>query len=60
MVRNCSCGGKLMRTDVRKVYDRRSPIGYYVQDTDNLVAHWECMKCFKAYTQRKRQPAKKR
>ena len=56
MNHNCKCGGRLLRSDLIKVYDKRSPIGYYIQDSDKLIAHFKCNKCGKEYQQRKRQP----
>lgn len=58
MNHNCKCGGRLLRSDLIKIHDRKSPVGYYIQDSDKLVAHWRCEKCNKEYTQRKRQPKK--
>lgn len=55
MNHNCKCGGRLLRSDLKRVSSKDSPIGYFIQDTDPITAHFRCNKCGKEYKQRKRQ-----
>lgn len=57
MTRNCKCGGKLHRTDIRLdiIASRRYGRPLY-NDLDTKSAHWQCDKCGDMFMQGKRQP----
>lgn len=52
---NCHCGGRLSRTDIKLTSDPNTKRVLYV-DTDPLVAHWRCDRCWRVTEQRKRLP----
>jgi hypothetical protein len=57
MTRDCKCGGKLHRTDIR--LDRIASGRYgrpIFTDQDAINAHWQCDKCGVMFMQGKRQP----
>lgn len=53
MTKNCSCGGRLQRTDIRAVYDNKLKRTLW-EDTDPIKANFKCDNCGQVRTQRKR------
>lgn len=54
MNRNCKCGGRFQRSDLKRVFLADGRTGF--ADTDTKVASWACDKCGDTRTQAKRQP----
>lgn len=57
MNRNCKCGGRLKRLDIVGEYDKKLKRIMY-SDTNPDVARFQCEKCGRNYSQRKRKSNK--